>query len=480
MKNNLFFLCWFFGFSLFLTAQNPLSVYATMDADDALHFKDLFPNEVQILKTNGNQAAVFLSEEVTHKIHHNVQTHGPGYIFKDSEEKAIAAIQSAHQRTGEVVFTITEDAFVNECLDLVDANNIEADILHLQNYGTRYHTKPQAVQAVMDQKAKWDQMIADAGRTDIHTRIYNHVNTPMPSVILTIDGADSPDEFVIIGGHIDSTSWDKDDAPGADDNASGIASLNEMVRILLEKEFYPSRTIEVMAYAAEEIGLVGSDEIAHQYFLDGVDVVGYVQFDMTGYKGSSSDIYITTDYYNSTTLNDYLATLMDHYNSTGDHAFTYSYTECGYGCSDHASWASYGYQTSFPFEAAMSDSNPNIHSPNDVYSFFDTPNHSMKFTKLGLEFLIETAKPRSLGVSNYPEPTIACYVKNKLLTYNTSSFSSSLREIVLYNAVGQKIASYNVFGAAGTINLQQLSGGLYFVKFIFPDTPMVAKKILLH
>src|SRR5690606_10626505 len=145
--------------------------------------------------------------------------------------------------------------------------------------------------------------------------------TPMPSVILTIDGANSPDEFVIIGGHIDSTTFgNKDNAPGADDNASGISSLNEMVRVLLVKNFVPNRRIEVMAFAAEEIGLVGSAVIAEYHANNGVNVAAYVQFDMTGYKGSSSDMHITTDWYNSSELNDYLTDLMDHYNDTGAHS----------------------------------------------------------------------------------------------------------------------------------------------------------------
>ena len=156
----------------------------------------------------------------------------------------------------------------------------------------------------------------------MHTRIYNHVNTPMPSVILTMDGANTPDEFVIIGGHIDSFSFQgNNNAPGADDNASGIASLNEMVRILLEKNFVPNRTIEVMAFAAEEIGLVGSAEIAEEYADNGVNVAAFVQFDMTGYKGSSSDVYITTDSYNSASLNNYLTDLMDHYNASAASIF---------------------------------------------------------------------------------------------------------------------------------------------------------------
>src|SRR5690606_56587 len=176
--------------------------------------------------------------------------------------------------------------------------------------------------------------------------------------------------------HIDSTSWDRDDAPGADDNASGIASLDEMFRVLLEVEFVPNRTVEIMAFAAEEIGLVGSAEIASNYANNGVDVLAYVQFDMTGYKGSSKDIYISEDWYVNQDVNTYLTQLMDHYNASGPHSLTYGFTECGYGCSDHASWAAEGYKVAFPFEAAFHQSNPNIHTPNDLFSFLETGDHA--------------------------------------------------------------------------------------------------------
>lgn len=282
MKKNTF---WFFTLlfiSVISFSQNNPSIYATMDAEDAVYFKSLYPAEIQILDSKDKQAAVFLTEAIAHRIHDNVQTHGPGYIFRASEEKALQALNHSQSRGALIDFTITEAVLVNECLDMVNGQNIEDNILFLEDFGTRYHTKPQAVQAVMDQKAMWDDMILASGRTDVHTRIYNHVNTPMPSVILTIDGANTPDEFVIVGGHIDSTSFgSKDDAPGADDNASGIASLTEMIRVLLAKNFVPNRTIEVMAFAAEEIGLVGSAEIAEEYANNGVDVAAFVQFDMT-------------------------------------------------------------------------------------------------------------------------------------------------------------------------------------------------------
>lgn len=473
-----------FAFLLFtipLMAQQELSIYGTMDAVDALSIKELYPNEISILASKDNQAAVFLSEEVTHKIHDHVKTHGPGYIFRASKEKAIESLEPTVRRSTLIDYTITEDTFVNECLDLVNGTNIENDILNLQGYGTRYHTTSQAVQAVLDQQAKWDDMILAAGRTDVHTRIFNHVNTPMPSVILTIDGANTPDEFVIIGGHIDSFSFQgNNNAPGADDNASGIASLNEMVRVLLEKNFVPNRTIEVMAFAAEEIGLVGSAEIAEEYADNGVNVAAFVQFDMTGYKGSNSDIYITTDSYNSDTLNDYLIDLMDHYNAAGSHSFTYGFSECGYGCSDHFSWADNGYDAAFPFEAALGEDNPNIHSSGDIYSFFNTPQHSMKFAKLGLEFLIEAAKPQTLSVDDFSENAIRVFVKDKILNYQLNNTVSNIKEISVYSVTGQKILSEKVNNEEGSVQLQQFVQGFYIVQFTLENGHSFTKKFILN
>ena len=461
-------------------AQNNKSIYATMDSENAASFQVLFPNEINILASKENQSAVFISEEIARKIHENVRTHGPGYIFMASEEKALSALNKVQRRNTLLDYSITETTFVNECLDLVSGQNIENDILELQSFGTRYHETTDAEDAVLNQQDKWDAMILASGRTDVSTRIYNHVNTPMPSVILTIDGANTPDEFVIIGGHIDSTSWNNNDAPGADDNASGISSLNEMVRILLEKEFVPNRTIEVMAFAAEEIGLVGSAEIAAEYASEGVNVAAYVQFDMTGYNGSNEDIWITTDWYNSSTLNNFLTDLMDHYNTTGDHAFTYNYTECGYGCSDHASWAANGYEAAFPFEADFSESNPNIHTPNDVYSFFNTPEHSEKFTKLGLQFLIEAAKPQTLAVDDFSENALTIFVNDNSLKYQLTNLITSVNTISIYNIAGQEVISEKTNNQVGNVALDRLAQGFYIVKFNLDNGRSLSKKFILE
>lgn len=479
MKNFTTGILMFLFISISAFAQDNNSIYATMDINNAEAFKVLYPDEIQILESNDKISAVKLTHSLSTRVRDNVQTHGSGYIFKDSQESALSALNAPARRPNSLEYTITENDFVIECLDLVNPLNIELDILDLQAYGTRYHTTTQAQDVVYDQKAKWDAMIAASGRTDVHTRIFEHVNTPMPSVILTFDGANNPSEFVIIGGHIDSTSYIQGDAPGADDNASGISSLNEMVRVLLAKGFIPNRTIEVMAFAAEEIGLVGSGEIAANYNANGINVVGYVQFDMTGYEGSNKDIYILTDWYTSDSLNNYLADLMEHYNSSGPHFFNYGYSECGYGCSDHASWADKGYDASMPFEAKMGEDNPKIHSPFDTYSFLDTPDHAAKFTKLGLEFLIEAAKPQTLAVDDFSEASMYIFVNDKMLNYRMNNSQSRVKELSIFNIAGQVVMSETKDVDSGHVSLERFSEGFYIAKFTLENGHTLSKKFIL-
>ena len=76
------------------------------------------------------------------------------------------------------------------------------------------------------------------------------------------------------------------------------------------KSSKPKRTVQIMAYAAEEIGLYGSADIANNYSSIGKNVLAAVQFDMTNYNGSSFDIALNTDEaYTSNELNLFLIEL---------------------------------------------------------------------------------------------------------------------------------------------------------------------------
>ena len=394
---NTVFCTLFIGIAISLSSYaQQESFYATLSLDDAKALQKELPESIEFLNTTDLEAAVLMTEEAGHALHKRILVHGPGYIRKPSAEKAIADITTkpigeSLQKDNTNTYTITQDDLVTQALNEVDAQEIETHILELQAYGTRNHTQPQGVQAAQDLKTKWESLAATYNRNDVSVRLFNHSATSMPSVIMTIEGTDFPNEYVITGGHLDTTSSNTANAPGADDDASGIATITEAARVLFELDFRPKRTIEIMAYAAEEIGLVGSAEIAQTYNTNNKNVVGVTQFDMTNFNGSTNDVYFINDNTDAT-LNSFMMSLLDHYNGSGTHAITYSVSACNYGCSDHASWHAEGFPASFPFEASFSDANPNIHTANDIFAVSGSANHATKFAKLCTEYLIEVAK----------------------------------------------------------------------------------------
>jgi leucyl aminopeptidase len=217
----------------------------------------------------------------------------------------------------------------------------------------------------------------------------HHQGYPQPSVSLTIAGSDLAEETVVVGAHLDSIIGigmsETARAPGADDDASGVASMTEALRALIASGYRPRRTIQVIAYAAEEAGLRGSQEIARQFRQAGRKVAGVLQLDMTNYKGAANDIYLITDYTNSQ-QNAFLAQLIGTYLP----GLTVGYDRCGYGCSDHASWDAQGYPASMPFESSMARDNPHIHTSKDTLANSGNQTaHALKFARLAAAYMVE-------------------------------------------------------------------------------------------
>jgi len=73
------------------------------------------------------------------------------------------------------------------------------------------------------------------------------------NVIADITGAVAPDEIVIIGGHLDS--WDL--GTGAIDDGAGVGITIEVARRLLASGKRPHRTIRLILWGSEEVGLLG-------------------------------------------------------------------------------------------------------------------------------------------------------------------------------------------------------------------------------
>lgn len=311
-----------------------------------------------------------------------------GFIVHDSLADAQLALRGARDAvdTLAVSYTLNNAAAVNGMLATLQVTRIAKMITDLSAYRNRYYTSTYGTQSSDFIFNQWKAIAA--GRTDIIVERFTHT-WAQKSIILTIPGSTLASEVVIMGGHQDSIASGGATAiaPGADDDASGIATLTEVLRAMIAKNYRPQRTIKLMAYAAEEVGLRGSAAIASNFQSRGVNVVGVVQFDMTNYKGSTKDIWLMQDYTNAA-QNTFLQNLITTYVGA-----TYGVDSCGYGCSDHASWHSRGYAASMPFESAMSQYNPNIHTSNDRISVSgNSATHALKFARLGVAYAAELAK----------------------------------------------------------------------------------------
>jgi carboxypeptidase Q len=74
------------------------------------------------------------------------------------------------------------------------------------------------------------------------------------NVVAEIRGSERPDEIIVLGGHIDS--WDV--GQGAMDDGGGSVAAWEAVRLIKELGIRPKRTVRVVLWTNEEIGLAGA------------------------------------------------------------------------------------------------------------------------------------------------------------------------------------------------------------------------------
>ncbi|MBI4800944.1 MAG: M20/M25/M40 family metallo-hydrolase [Elusimicrobia bacterium] len=309
----------------------------------------------------------------------------PGFFTHDSLASALEDLSQPPPAAARA-FSIDQGEKVAAMLKLVNEDAVTAIISRLSEYKNRYYRSVTGVASSKWIYDHWKEL--SAGRSDITVTAFPHSAYPQESVILTVRGTIEPDKVVVVGAHQDSTAGGSDKpAPGADDNASGIAVVNEVIRVVAASGYKPAQTLKFMAFAAEEVGLRGSQEIAAGFKKEGVAVQGMLNLDMTNYKGSAEDIFFISDNTNAP-QNAFLGKLVSTY--TG---YNWAATRCGYGCSDHASWTKNGFAASFPFEAKMGEDNPNIHTAKDTLAQMGgRATHSFKFAKLAVAYIVEMAK----------------------------------------------------------------------------------------
>ena len=191
-----------------------------------------------------------------------------------------------------------DNAKLHDIADAVSAERIEKDIEKLVSFGTRHtlsetDSETRGIGAARRWiKAEFDKISEACGgclevtlQSEIiegETRIPDA--TEVVNVIAIQRGTTDPGRYVVMSGDIDSRVSDvmdaTSDAPGANDNASGVAGALEAARVLSQYKFNGS--IVYAALSGEEQGLFGGKIMARQAKQDGWRVKAVLNNDMIG------------------------------------------------------------------------------------------------------------------------------------------------------------------------------------------------------
>jgi hypothetical protein len=199
---------------------------------------------------------------------------------------------------GRRVTTQRPSRALRHALREVDADRIEADVRRLAAFGTRHTLSIQddpvrGIGAARDWLFEQFTAIAagSGGRMTVEKQSFvqpvsPRIPTPtvITNVIATLRGTTTPERVYVLTGHYDSRVTDvmdfTSDAPGADDDASGVAILLELARVLVDKP--TTSTLVFGAVAGEEQGLYGSAHMAQVMKDAGTDVKGMFSNDIVG------------------------------------------------------------------------------------------------------------------------------------------------------------------------------------------------------
>jgi len=205
--------------------------------------------------------------------------------------------------------TVVKDVQISEMLSEVSPANLETIIKKLVSFHTRHTlsdtlSKTTGIGAARNWiKSEFEKYgKASGNRLQVSFDKFTQpadgrrITSPvvLKNVIAVLPGTDPNDKrMLMVSGHYDSRVTDvmnvKDFAPGANDDASGVAAVMEMCRIMSKHKF--SSTLVFVAFVGEEQGLYGATNLAKRAKEEGWNVHLLLNNDIVGNSyGMETDI----------------------------------------------------------------------------------------------------------------------------------------------------------------------------------------------
>ncbi|KDQ06328.1 hypothetical protein BOTBODRAFT_39668 [Botryobasidium botryosum FD-172 SS1] len=183
-----------------------------------------------------------------------------------------------------------------------------------------------------------------------------------PNVVCRYPSSGKDDSLVVLSAHYDSRgSFGSTRAPGGDDDGSGVIHLLAIARSIFENKVTFKSNVELIAFAGEEQGLLGSRAYAKELKAADTNVTLMIQADMLAYHSPSEPAQVGFPDIIGLPEATYLVGNITNIYSP---ELTVGYTPAC--CSDHQSFHEVGYPSTWVFERAGSILDPMYHNSGDI------------------------------------------------------------------------------------------------------------------
>ena len=218
--------------------------------------------------------------------------------------------------------------YISRLVNKINSDSLVSYVTWMQNMSTRFMFADNHRQVAVNLKNKFIRLGYPDTKLDSFnvTATYKGIEytTTQYNVIATLVGK-STDSISVLGAHYDNRiNSDTGDpfvfVPGANDNATGVGAMLEIARVMKQRSFIPSSTIQFVAFGAEEFGLFGSFDFSQKASSRGENIRMMLNNDMIGIPSSSDPgmWYVNIiDYDNSHYLRSEAQRLCERYSSVG-------------------------------------------------------------------------------------------------------------------------------------------------------------------
>ncbi|MCQ2275597.1 MAG: M28 family peptidase [Bacteroidales bacterium] len=361
---------------------------------------------------------------------------------------------------------------LNLLLNEINADSLRKTVLDLQNFGSRFALREGGNKQVAEYI---QQRLENYGVTTVidsfYQQGYNWLVGEYGAFFYNVKGVlnsqnPADDSLVVIGAHLDAISLDdyyelQTLAPGADDNASGVAVMVEIARVLHKYPTEFHRNIQFSGYDGEELGLFGGHHDAEMHLQNQSKIAVMLNNDMVSYQ-PDDDWRVTLHWYDNAldVLDKAVAACREY---TNIEPFVPTQFQNGdAGASDSYAYATRNYKSVFAIEYTFSTS---YHTEHDVADSNNYAYHA-DITRYNLAMLADYAQMEN-------EVSVAERKTNCPGTvYPNPASDKAILQFSLDEACDARLAITNMAGqVVNDLPLYALDAGPNLVELDFSNIP---------